>query len=120
MNKHRYYNTTDSSYTMDAQGHVLGGGESGTFASSDQINRGLASGKLVDKGEVEEENESEERNDDARSVAPSPEDMVTNTGDDTPDEDANKSEESDKATAEPEPKKSTSRRGRAVSEKEQS
>lgn len=59
MSKHRYYNTTDSPYTMDAEGHVLGGGEHGVFESSNQIRLGLKFNKLLDKGEVEED-ETEE------------------------------------------------------------
>lgn len=118
MSKRRYYNSTDSSYTMDAQGHALGGGESGEFESSRQITLGLDAGKLIDKGEVEENN-SEENVQENRQ-APSSEEMVTNTGDDNPSEDANQSEQSGEASAKSESKKSTSRRGRAVSEKEQS
>lgn len=102
MSKRRYYNTTDTPYTMDAAGHVLGGRESGEFDSSSQITRGLEAGKLIDRGEVEEKTEEEGgRNEVAPPEPVNPGEVI----------------------APPEPKKKktgTSRRGRTASEEESS
>jgi len=116
VKKRRYYNTTDSSYTMDAAGHVLGGGETGTFESSHQIRLGVESGKLIDKGEVEEENNSEEVDTRSGVLSGGPQDYEVPPSSDG---ESNKSGEEAPAS-ESKKKTSTSRRGRAASEEEQS
>lgn len=55
--KRRFYNTTDGPITMDDEGHILGGFEHGSYAPTDQTRTAVTDGNLIDKGDVDAEEE---------------------------------------------------------------
>lgn len=71
-----YFNNHDTPFTMDTDGRILGGMEEGDYSETRQTKMGVAAGRLVAKGVVQEEPESvtEDEPDKGDSNQPAPDD----------------------------------------------
>lgn len=72
MTAHRYWNATDHSVVIDGNGKTLDGGASITMESTPAVRRAVELGTLLDQGEANPSNESEQNEEGSQNVAAAP------------------------------------------------